>query len=107
MVIVQRFQFHTHVHKPEESVTTYVSELHHLSEQCEFGNTLADMLRDQLVCGISNGHIQHRLLAEPKLTFQKSLELSQAHEMAENDVLLESVTLLNDLHNLDSKEGGV
>jgi len=38
------------------------------------------MLRDRLVCGITDGRLQQRLLAEPDLTFKKALELSQAQE---------------------------
>ena len=35
------------------------------------------------MCGIADGRLQCRLLAEPNLTFQKALELSQAQELAE------------------------
>ena len=41
------------------------------------------MLRDRLVCGIQDHRLQHRLLAETDLTFQKALDISQAIEAAE------------------------
>ena len=53
-VIVQRFKFNTCVRQAGESVSTFVAHLHALSEHCEFGDTLEDMLRDRLVCGIAN-----------------------------------------------------
>ena len=36
-----------------------------------FGDSLEDMIRDRLVCGISEETIQKRLLAESKLTYKK------------------------------------
>ena len=41
------------------------------------------MLRDRLVCGITDSRVQRRLLAEPDLTLKKALELAQAQEMVE------------------------
>ena len=47
--IVQHYQFHTRVRKPEESIATFVAELRALAEHCGFGPTLSTMLRDRLV----------------------------------------------------------
>ena len=71
---VQRFKFHSRFRKPSESVAEYVSELRSLAKFYNFGTALEDMLRDRIVCGISNAQIQKRLLAENTLTFAKALE---------------------------------
>ena len=42
----------------------FVSELRLLAEFCNYEATFDDMLRDRLVCGIHDDHIQRRLLAE-------------------------------------------
>lgn len=60
----------------------FVAELRRLTEYCDFGASLDDMLRDRLVCGINDERIQRRLLGEPTLTFARALELSQAQESA-------------------------
>ena len=56
-IIVQRFIFHSRLRKDSESVAMFVTELKRLSEHCVFGDTLQDMLRDRLVCGINDGRI--------------------------------------------------
>ena len=43
-VIVQRYKFNSRVRHTGESVASYVAELRHLSEHCEYGDTLNDML---------------------------------------------------------------
>jgi len=65
--IVERFKFHSRSRKPGESVADFVAELRRLSEHCKFENTLNDMIRDRLVCGIDDDALQKRLLAEPDL----------------------------------------
>jgi hypothetical protein len=82
---VQRFTFHSRAQKEGETIAQYASELHRLSEHCNFGDTLEDMLRDRIVCGLRDERIQRRLLAEAKLTFAKAFELCQASELAEKN----------------------
>ncbi|XP_055725310.1 uncharacterized protein LOC129815465 [Salvelinus fontinalis] len=85
--IVQRFKFDSRMRKPIESVGEYVAELRKLALDCNYGNTLSQMLRDRLVCGINDDRIQIRLLSEPNLTFENALKLAQAMESANRNAL--------------------
>ena len=86
-VIVERFNFHSRYRKQEETVANFVAELRKLAGHCQFGNSLSDMLRDRLVCGINDKRIQRRLLAEPDLTFKRAFELAQGLEIADRNLL--------------------
>ena len=59
-----------------------MAELHSLAECCNFQQTLDNMLRDRVVCGINEAAIQRCLLAEPRLTLQKAMELALGMESA-------------------------
>ena len=83
--IVQRYKFNSHVKKPEQSVSTYLSELRSLAEHCNYGNKLDEMLRDRLVCEVEVPAIQKRLLAKPKLTLKRATEIATAMETAEKN----------------------
>ena len=48
---------------------------------------LDEMLRDHLVCGTKDEKIQRHLLAEPKLTLKRILDLAIAIETSERDAL--------------------
>ena len=85
-VMVQRFKFHSRVQRQGEMVAAFMAALRQLTEHCEFGTTLDDMLRDRLVCGIANATIQRRLLAESKPTLKTALDLAQAMEAADKGV---------------------
>ena len=84
-VTMQRYKFNTRTRTVGESIATYVAALRELAQHCEFKETLSDMLRDRLVCGVNHKGITNRLLAEKDLTFDKALELAQAMESAERD----------------------
>uniref|UniRef100_A0A8C9XTX2 Retrotransposon gag domain-containing protein n=1 Tax=Sander lucioperca TaxID=283035 RepID=A0A8C9XTX2_SANLU len=66
--IVQRYKFDSCNCKHNESVMEYVAELRRLAQDCKYGDTLQQMLRDCIVCGINDDQIQRRLLAEADLT---------------------------------------
>ena len=55
----------------------------YLSEHYDFQNTLEEMLRDRLVCGINDEQIQRiRSLAESSLDFKKAMKLATSMETA-------------------------
>ena len=103
-VIVEQFNFHSCTRQAGESVSTSVAELCRLSEHCDFGDTLNDMLHDRLVWSINDQKIQRCPLT---LTFAKALELAKAAEAAnENPWHLQKVTTTGVHHDFHTKEGG-
>ena len=65
-----------------EAVPKYIARLRQLSQDCQFGSFLDEMIRDRLVCGINSEMIQSRLLSEPELSLQKTTEMVVALETA-------------------------
>ena len=59
-----------------------MAQLHKLAHHCDFKETLDDMLRDKLVCGCRDRHLQFKLFSDPKLTFAEALEMAKADETA-------------------------
>ena len=61
----------------------FVAELRKLTEYCEYGESLNDMLRDRLVCGINHERTQQRLLSgDSTLTLEKALDIALSLESA-------------------------
>jgi hypothetical protein len=80
--IVQRFHFHNRVQRAGESVSEFLAELRKLSEHCNFGTSLEDLLRDRLVCGIADSQTRNLLLREPTLTLKSAKDIALAAESA-------------------------
>ena len=82
-IIAERFAFNTRNRNPSESVSKYVAELKCLSQDCGYGASINDMLRDRLVCGINDLSIQRKLLSKgSSLTFDNALKISLSMEAA-------------------------
>lgn len=84
--ITERYKFKERKQLSEETIVQFIRALKKMSEHCDFGLTLDNMLRDQLIWGLRDQHIKKRLLSEDGLTFKKCVELSLAMEAANNDV---------------------
>ena len=81
--IAERFKFNNRNRKPEETVSQYIAELRRLTEHCQYGISLGDMLHDCFVCGMNHERIQQKLLSEgATLTLERVLVIAQALEAA-------------------------
>ena len=72
IIIAQRFKFHKAEQEELESVRQYLTKLQKLPETSEFGAYCKEAIRNQFVCGLHSLAIQHKLLAEATLTYQKN-----------------------------------
>jgi hypothetical protein len=57
------------------------------SKHYDFGDRLADDLRDRLVCVMRHENIQKKFLSEVDLTLKKAIEISVAMETAAKDAV--------------------
>ena len=82
-IIAERFALNTRSRQSSESVSQYVAELKRLSQDCQYGASLNDMLRDRLVCGINDSSIQRKLLSEGStLSFDNAFKIALSIESA-------------------------
>ena len=77
--------FNTRARAPDETIASYVAALRQIAEHCDYKDSLQEMLRDRLVCGVNHAGIQKCLLAEKDLTLEVALSKAQALEAAERD----------------------
>ena len=63
-------------------MAAFVACLRELAQSCGYVASLEDMLRDCLVCGIQDDHLQRSLLAVANLTLKTAFEKAQVFESA-------------------------
>ena len=71
--VMQRFRFNSQAKREGESIANYVAELRSLTEDCNYGEALSEMLRDRLVWGVRDTAIQKKLLCEADLMLEKAI----------------------------------
>ncbi|XP_049886597.1 uncharacterized protein LOC126381105 isoform X2 [Pectinophora gossypiella] len=69
-----------------EAIASYVAALKKLARTCDFGTSLEENLRDQLICGITSETTRQRLFAEDdSITYNKAVKLAITLEAAEKN----------------------
>ena len=59
-VKVERSNFYMYRQEPNQSISDFIARLKKLSQYCEFGDTIEDMLRDLTVVGVADDRIRRR-----------------------------------------------
>lgn len=79
--IVERFRFDKREQTVGETVAVYIAELRRLAIHCD------KTLKDRFVCGLKQEHIQKKLLVEPNLTLEKTIQTAVAMETGSRDTV--------------------
>lgn len=70
-ITMQRYKFNTRIRSASETVADYVAALREIAQHCEYKDSLQDMLRDRLVCGVNHEAITNSLFSDKKLDFDR------------------------------------
>ena len=74
-LVYERASFNLANQLADESAEQFITRLHQLAENCEFGDLKNEMIRDRLVIGIRDGQLSERLQMESDLSLQKAEKL--------------------------------
>ena len=72
-VIFERLKFNKRVQLENETVDSFVTDLHCMAEHCQLGDINDELIRDRLVVGLRGTRLAKRLQLDPELTFEKAI----------------------------------
>lgn len=79
---VERHIFFTRVQNSGENFTCFLTDLKKLSASCDFGDLKDSLIKDRIICGITDHEIKNRLLRGDDLTLEKCIRICKAAELA-------------------------
>ena len=79
-VTYERHKFFTRSQHMNETIDQYATELRNRAQSCEFGDLTNGLIRDRIICGMSDDGVRERLLRQEDLTLDKTLQLCRAAE---------------------------
>ncbi|CAN7949222.1 unnamed protein product [Ixodes hexagonus] len=85
----ERYVFRSQKQESGEPFEQFVRELQLKVKSCNFSTLSDSMVRDQMVCGVTDKKLRERLLREEDLTLEKAIQLGKAYEglQAQNEIL--------------------
>ena len=79
----ERYRFNLRQQKPGESFDRYIHAIRHIADRCGFDAiTPNGILRDRIIFGIADNKVRERLLREPELDLDKTLDICRTAEMS-------------------------
>ena len=79
-VIYERARFNQRCQLLDESADHFITEIHRLADNCEFGDMKDQLIRDRLVVGIRDGALSEHLQLESDLILDKAKTLIRQRE---------------------------
>ena len=79
-VIFECCKFNQRKQEEGESVNSFITDLHGLTEHCNYGGLRNEMIRDRIVVGLSSSSVSMKLQTDPELTLEKATALARQHE---------------------------
>ena len=90
--IAKYFKFNSRYCADRETISEYMAELQFLTQYCDYGTLLNDMLQDRLVCSVNHSQIKQKLFCEgSSLMLEKALSIAITVEAAIKQSLLTTI----------------
>jgi hypothetical protein len=89
-ITYERYRFNCCVQQNETFRQLHNVRLRKLALTCEFGQLTDELIRDRIVCGITDNATKKKLLQEPELNLNKCLDLCRATETSKSQLKIMS-----------------
>ena len=87
-VIFESSKFSKRVQLENKAVDSFVTDLHCMTEHCQFGDINDKLIRDRLVVGLRDTRLAERLQLDPELTLGKAVNQARQYETVKKQQLL-------------------
>lgn len=103
-VTFNRYEFNSRHQKPGENVDSFITALHKLADQCEYGQLKDDLIRDQLILGMNDKRTSEKLQLQSKLTLANAITIArQAEIQGQHSQILWREKQVNIIHKPQEK----
>ena len=79
-VIFERAKFNQRLQMEGENVDSFITDLYHLAENCDFKDLHDELIRDRIVVGLRDHRLSERLQLDPGLTLEKAITEARQRE---------------------------
>lgn len=79
----ERYLFNTRTQQPGESIDSFVTDLRKQAKNCNYGTLHDELLRDRVICGITDDTLRSRLLRIDDPSLDEVLKQCRTHEVSE------------------------
>ncbi|XP_065921947.1 uncharacterized protein [Magallana gigas] len=75
---VERYQFYSRNQQSGDTFDKFLADIRILADTCNFGTLIESMIRDRIICGVSDSGLRERLLRVSDLDLDKCIQVCRA-----------------------------
>ena len=80
-LVYERYVFNICVQKEGQNVDSYVTELRHKAQTCDYGELKDSLIRDRIVVGINSTQLKEKMLQDKDLSLESAISRCKSAEM--------------------------
>ena len=104
-ITISRHKFFTQKQQDGQPFTDFVTTLKRLGDECEFQTLKESLVKDMIICGVTDNKLRERMLREADLDLPKAIKLGLAAEETQKHVKdLESSTRVITVNKINRAE---
>ena len=85
-LVYERYVFNICVQKEGQNVDSYVTELRHKAQTCDYGELKDSLIRDRIVVGINSTQLKEKMLQDKDLSLESAISRCKSVEMTQRQM---------------------
>ena len=85
-LVYERYVFNICVQKEGQNVDSYVTELRHKAQTCDYGELKDSLIRDRIVVGINSTQLKEKMLQDKDLSLESAVSRCKSAEMTQRQM---------------------
>ena len=85
-LVYERYVFNICVQKEGQNVDSYVTELRHKAQTCDYGELKDSLIRDRIVVGINSTQLKEKMLQDKDLSLESAISRCKSAEMTQKQM---------------------
>ena len=85
-LVYERYVFNICVQKEGQNVDSYVTELRHKAQTCDYGELKDSLIRDRIVVGINSTQLKEKMLQNKDLSLESAISRCKSAEMTQRQM---------------------
>ena len=85
-LVYERYVFNICVQKEGQNVDSYVTELRHKAQTCDYGELKDSLIRDRIVVGINSTQLKEKMLQDKDLSLESAISRCKSAEMTQRQM---------------------
>ena len=103
-ITYERYMFNIRAQEENESIDSFITDLRKKAKNCKYGQLHDELVRDRIICGITDDILRGRLLRMDDPSLEEVINQCRTHEVSEEHKKKFNATIQSDIKQVSSNK---